>query len=67
MKDKSHQTRQLEIGDRVFIVGNHPWTGHSGTLIAVEILHAIGEPGCRIRLDNGIECFVLQPGLLQRA
>lgn len=63
---KRNQAKPLEIGDRVLIVGDHPWTGHSGTLIAAETLAALGRVGLRVRLDNHLECFVLHPEQLRR-
>jgi hypothetical protein len=62
----ARSTRTLEPGDRVLICGDHPWTGHTGEFVAAEILHVINKPGLRIRLDNGMECFVMEPRHLQR-
>lgn len=58
--------RTLEPGDRVLICGDHPWTGHTGEFVAVEMLSVIEVPGLRIKLDNGCECFVMEPRHLRR-
>lgn len=46
-------------GDRVYLLGNHPWKDHVGTLIAEE---RYGPPfmrktGWRVKLDNGQSCY----------
>jgi hypothetical protein len=47
------------IGKRIKIIGDHPWEGETGKLVAEE--REVGlfkKPAFRVRLDNGIECFV---------
>jgi hypothetical protein len=41
---------KVEIGDRVFLTGRHPWVGHSGEVIDKAMSGII-----TVRLDNGIE------------
>lgn len=48
----------MKPGDRVVIVGKHPWHTHAGTLVAWEIF-GLGWTGWRVALDgqhNG-ECY----------
>ena len=52
------------MNNRVLIIGDHPWTGHVGTLVAVEkpsigILPVMG----RVRLDDGHECYAQSKNL----
>jgi hypothetical protein len=51
----------MKVGDRVLIVGDHPWSGHSGEYIGSEKLNMLpGVTGHRVRLDVGTECFVME-------
>ena len=42
---------RVQIGDRVFIIGNHPWKGHWG-VISEKLITPVGEMW-RVDLDNG--------------
>lgn len=46
----------MKPGDRVFIIGDHPWTGHAGTCARLEDTPLGRAPV--VRLDNGMETFV---------
>ena len=58
--------RGLEPGDRVLIRGDHPWAGHTGEFVRVDRLHVTDEFGLLIHLDNGRECYVMEPRHLER-
>ena len=47
----------MEKGDRVVIVGNHPWATHAGELLTWEVLHPIRTRMWRVVLDEGMECY----------
>src|ERR1700679_1792805 len=47
---------ELSPGDRVCIVGWHPWTGHCGSLGLLEILPSASEKMWHVKLDDG-ECY----------
>lgn len=47
----------MKQGDRVLIIGNHPWKSNAGTYIGDEIIQITGIAKHKIRLDNGISCF----------
>jgi hypothetical protein len=47
----------MKQGDRVVIIGNHPWKGKSGEFISDEVIQITGIAKHKIRLDNGISCF----------
>jgi hypothetical protein len=48
----------MEKGDRVVIVGDHPWATSAGELLTWEILPAIRTRMWRVVLDKGMECYV---------
>lgn len=55
----------LKPGDRVFIVGSHPWVTHAGVLIAWE-RYGLGWFGWRVKLDGNCgECFAGPEHLLK--
>ena len=47
----------MKQGDRVIIVGNHPWKSQSGTYVGDELVHLLGVQKHKIQLDNGFGCF----------
>ncbi len=47
----------MKQGDRVIIVGNHPWKTHAGTYVGDELIHALSVMRHKIRLDNNFSCF----------
>ena len=51
--------RGLDEGERVVIVGEHPWKGEVGSLVAYEPYgpSMMGWMGWRVALDNGTECY----------
>ncbi len=53
--------QSLKIGDRVRLRAGHPWSGHSGRVIAFEPLsHLGGVVRPRLRLDNCDECYLVE-------
>jgi hypothetical protein len=46
----------LYPNDTVVIVGDHPWQGEQGTLVAFEE-YGLGWCGWRVSLNNGTECY----------
>ena len=52
---------KLKPGERVMIIGNHPWASYAGTLVAFEEYgpgHGLRWKGWRIRLDgNYSQCY----------
>jgi hypothetical protein len=47
----------FKSGDRVTVVGEHPWSTHAGTLIAYE-KYGLGWMGWRVELDGNCgECY----------
>jgi hypothetical protein len=57
----------MNVGDRVLIVGKHPWCGVTGTLLAFETYGPGGDliwKGWRVRLDTGFDCYA-DPANLQ--
>lgn len=54
----------MKSGDRVIIIGDHPWAGNAGTLIAFE-KYGLGWNGWRVALDaNCGECYAGEHELL---
>lgn len=47
--------RPLQPGDRVLVVADHPWAGHSGTYVGNET--TLVGPMFKVQLDNGLGCF----------
>jgi len=47
---------RLAEGDRVKVVGAHPWQGERGTLVSFEE-YGLGWKGWRVALDEGVECY----------
>jgi len=47
----------MKQGDRVIIIGNHPWKSNAGTYIGKEVIQITGKTQHLIRLDNGFGCF----------
>jgi hypothetical protein len=46
-----------KVGDRVMIIGDHPWVTHAGTLVAFE-KYGLGWYGWRVKLDENCgECY----------
>lgn len=46
------------MNERVLIVGNHPWAGHSGEIVE----HGktfLGKPLIHVQLDNGMKAGIL--------
>jgi hypothetical protein len=44
-----------DVGTRVLIVGDHPWTGECGKVLAIEAIRFA--LAARVELDVGGECF----------
>ena len=51
--------RLMQIGDRVQIIGKHPWTGTEGTLGVYGSygLSILKLKGWLVKLDNGQNCY----------
>jgi ATP-dependent Lon protease len=47
------------IGKKLLIVGKHPHKDSVGTVVGFDYTNA--GPGMRVKLDNGLECFVFKP------
>ena len=47
----------LEKGDRVVIVGDHPWATCAGELLTWEVLPLVRTKMWRVVLDEGMECY----------
>ncbi|MFA5300587.1 MAG: hypothetical protein WC389_20560 [Lutibacter sp.] len=47
----------MKQGDRVVIIGNHPWKNNAGTFVGDEVIQINGQSKHKIRLDNGFSCF----------
>jgi hypothetical protein len=47
----------MNKGDRVIIIGNHPWKSNAGTYICKEEIQITGKTQNLIKLDNGFSCF----------
>jgi hypothetical protein len=58
---------ELKEGDRVYLLGDHPWADHVGTLIAEEQYGPMfnRKTGWRIELDSGQRCYA-QPSQFSR-
>lgn len=57
----------MNNGDRVLIVGQHPWSDEVGTLIVFEEYgpgNGLRWKGWRVALDIGTECYVNPANLL---
>ena len=47
----------MKGGDRVMVIGSHPWAGHAGTLVAFE-KYGFGWTGWLVKLDENCgECY----------
>jgi hypothetical protein len=53
---------EFRIGQRVRLVGKHPWVGHAGEVIRFDHLAGQRELAPRVRLDNGQEVYVTERG-----
>jgi hypothetical protein len=54
----------MKAGDRVVVVGKHPWATHAGTLVAWE-KYGLGWLGWRVALDGNCgECYAATHELL---
>lgn len=51
--------KQLQPGDRIFLKGDHPWSGSAGTLVSEGPYGArsAGLYGWLIQLDRGSRCY----------
>jgi len=58
--------RTLQEGDRVLIRGDHPWAGHTGTVLGWETLSLLGRQAPKIQLDCGPEVFVTHSSQLKK-
>ena len=47
----------MEKGDRVIIVGYHPWATSAGELLILEVMPVIRTKMWRVVLDEGMECY----------
>lgn len=48
----------IKIGDKVLLLEPHPWAGHAGEFIRMELIQTLQITRPVVRLDNGQECFV---------
>lgn len=54
----------MKSGDRVMVIGAHPWAGNAGTLVTYE-KYGLGWHGWRVTLDaNCGECYAKEDELL---
>lgn len=51
----------LNLGDRVIMTDTHAWAGEVGTFVGDEFVIGFGYRP-KIKLDNGVSCFVMSPG-----
>ena len=51
----------MKVGDRVWLLHGHPWADHIGTCVRFERIAVFNEIHPVIRLDDGHECFVMEP------
>lgn len=49
----------MKTGQRVVLIGNHPWAGHAGEYVRDELIETLGSTWPVVRLDSGQECFVM--------
>lgn len=49
------------VGDRVQIVGNHPWSGFAGRVVSVDALTGHSDNGITVSLDCGLRATVSDP------
>jgi len=55
----------LRPGDRVMIIGDHPWVTHAGELVAFEA-YGLRWTGWRVKLDGNCgECYARPDELLK--
>lgn len=61
------------VGDRVYICGDHPHSDKLGEIVAIEANPAdllLQRPkireSLRVRTDDGMECFVMEPRHVKR-
>jgi hypothetical protein len=55
----------MTVGDRVMVIGDHPWATHAGTLIAYE-RYGLGWRGWRVKLDGNCgECYASESEMLR--
>lgn len=52
-------------GDRVLVIGSHPWTGEVGELLRYERYGpaSLAMEGWRVSLNRGIECYAREAHL----
>lgn len=57
----------LRSGDRVYLLGNHPWADHVGTLVSEATYGSFvnRKTGWVVQLDNGSRCYA-QPSDFSR-
>lgn len=53
----------IPVGTRVLMMSGHPHAGKSGEIIRWEVVHLFASEGPKpvIRLDDGQECFAMDP------
>jgi hypothetical protein len=53
---------EFRVGQRVRLVGKHPWAGHEGEVIRFEHLAGLHGLHPRVRLENGQEAYITERG-----
>jgi hypothetical protein len=60
------QSLGLQEGDRVLLSGDHPWAGHTGTVLQWETLSLLGHLVPKIQIDSGQQVFALRPDQIKK-
>lgn len=50
-------------GKRVVLVGDHPWSGYTGTVEGKEVL--LAREALKVKLENGSSCYVFDPAQIR--
>lgn len=66
MKPLLYNCMRPDIGQRVYIVGSHPWSDCAGYYLGLQYNEDLQRKGARIQLDIGIEVMVWQPWQLRK-
>lgn len=59
-------TNDFKAGDRVTVIGKHPWTSHAGTLVTHE-RYGLGWMGWRVKLDGNCGDCYAEPEELRKS
>jgi hypothetical protein len=58
---------EITLGQRVAIIGDHPWAGKFGTVIGFEYFAFTYQTAAVVSVEGGGSCYVFHPENLSQA